>query len=910
MDTFLNKVAKDILLKTDNIGGFIFVLPNQRAGIYLKKYLKRQIDKTVFFPEIITFDNLAEQISGIPKINAVNLLFEFYRVYQEETKPQDIETFDSFSNWAYTVLSDFNEIDAYLIDPTTIFNNLKSLNHIQNWDPNTELTKNYLSFFQKIKTYHRVLYQKLLQNQKGYQGLILKEAVGNLQYYIANSQKQFVFAGFNHLKNSESQIVQELLEANKASIYWDISEDILSQNNLASHFIKKYQEEWPYYIRNTFNWVTKSSVDYNKIKIIGVPKNVGMIKYAGELIKNSSNQNNTAFVLANQNLLPIALNSLPDNLEKVNITMGLPLRNLPFSDLVKALIELHINARTQKNTIFYYKMVFKIFQHAIIKTHFNAIDIFIENLKDSNKTYFDINNILSNLKSANIKDYKILSNLFDADNNSISNLLENINSLILYLKNKMHGIDREIVFKHYKLNNQLLLLINEYPYFKEGLGKTNPIKSFYQIYQTLLSSENLNFIGEPLEGLQIMGFLETQSLEFEHLILTSANEGVLPQGKRSKSFIPYDIRSHFGLLTYHEKNAIDAYYFYRLINSCGQISILYNTETDSFGGGEKSQFITQLLWKFPNIKESFIYPNVKLEAIKNQYIAKSPEILNKLIEIAKKGFSPSALTSYIYNPIQFYQQRILNIDILQEVEETIADNTMGTVIHETLEKLYQRFIGSFLSVKSLNEVLKLIPKQVKTEFANNFKNGQYDYGKNRLIYEVVVRFVTRFIKNEIQSIKSGKKIKIIALELPMSSEIQFSKFNFPIKFKGIIDRVDEVDGILRIIDYKSGKVTRTQMRVGDLSLFISDYKYAKAFQVLLYTFLYTKHTAYDKKKNIQAGVVSFKNLNAGFIPVNFTKKKNEIPNLTSDNIDSFMEIVQNLLLLIFDQNIPFTAIDK
>ena len=904
MGTFLNKVAKDILLKNDNIGDLVFVLPNQRSGIYLKKHLKNYLNKTSFFPDIVTFDNLAEQISGIPKITAVSLVFEFYESYKQVNIGKKVDSFDVFTNWAITLLSDFNEIDAYLIDPKTIFSTLKDINKIQNWDPTTELTQNYLNFLQDLDAYYHILYNNLLSKQRGYQGMILKEALMSLNTFLENTNKHYVFAGFNHLKTSESQIIQEILEADKASIYWDISEEMINSKNQAGIFIRKYQQEWPYFSRNKMNWLTKTKIDPKKIEIVGIPKNVGMIKYAGELINDSVNTSNTAFVLADQNLLPIALNSLPNKVDNVNITMGLDLKNFPISDLIRSIFELHTHVTNQKT--YYYKMALKVLEHPIVLTQFKQASRIIKNLKKGNKVFVSYQEIKFLFKSSEKENFTPLLHLFKSVDANFSTLINAINTLINHLKDNLDGIEKEVLFKHYKLNQQLLLLDREYLVFNQNSLGSTPLKTAYQIYKKLLFNERLSFIGEPLQGLQLMGFLETQALSFDHVILSSVNEGILPKSKRTNSFIPFDLRKELGLLTYREENAIVSYHFYRLIHASNHISILYDNETDTFGGGEKSQFITQLLWKHPEIKQKQISSLVQSDSLQSHLVVKTPQIIERLTEIVKKGISPSALTSYVYNQFLFYQQRVLGINELEEVEETIADNTMGTVIHETLENLYKPFVGKVLNVDLLKSLLIKTRAQVKIEFANNYKNGQFDQGKNRLAYEVIVKFVKRFITNEIQDVKEGKIIKIIALELSLSAEISLNLFDFPIRFRGFVDRIDEIDGLIRIIDYKSGKVESSQLRVKDYALFITDYKYAKAFQVLLYALMFSKHKLFDSSKKLQAGIISFKNLNAGFLPVNFAPPRAKAETfITPLHLEEFIQMLEDLLVQIFDVERPF-----
>lgn len=906
MDSFLLKVVKSIFREEHKLENYVFVLPNRRAGVYLKKYITQEIKQTSLFPEIITFDNFVEKITGIYKASSLELLIDFYKVYKNNTPSDKAESFELFSNWATTVLDDFNEIDAFLVDPKSIFLSLKEINELHNWNTNTELTQNYLAFFKKLEKYYHEFYDILVSKERGYQGLIFRQAVNSIQPFIENTNNHIVFVGFNFLKESESQIIQELLVADKASIYWDVSKNMLKDQHPAGLFIRKYKSEWNYYKNNPFNWISTNEVAENSLEIVGIPKNVGMLKYASELLNNSNTVNETTLVLADQNILPVALNSLPKKVEKVNITMGFPLQSFPFSNLIDSIFQLHISANTQSNQRYYYKSVLRVLQHPTILTHIEKADDLVELLLKKNSVYYSYDTIKSTYDTLNSDIDNVLNLFKPIEKDNINELLERFKSLIAFLRTKLDGIEKEVLYRHHQLIQQLLLLNRKNQELLHLPKGQESIKSFYNIYKRLLLSENFNFIGEPLQGLQIMGFLETQALHFKQLIITSLNEGILPKGKGNNSFIPFDVRKHYGLPTYKEEDAMTSYHFYRLLESADKVSLLYNNQTDTFGGGEKSQFLTQLLWQYPNIKQSIVNPNTRNENNVLQSIAKTPAIIEKLKNIAITGFSPSALATYIYNPITFYQERILDIKDLDEIEETVADNTMGTVIHNTLEKLYQPLIDQFLSEEALQKLLPIIPDQVKIEFKKAYKNGQYKHGKNKLIYEVILNFVKRFIKEEIKEVKSGKAIRIIALEKKLETQIDFPKFKFPIKIKGYVDRIDEVDGVLRILDFKSGKVIDSQLRMGDFSKILLDYKFSKALQVLLYAYLYTQQKDYDSSKELQAGIVSFKNLNAGFMPVNFaapfTKPDYRI---TKAQLQDFLATVENLLLEIFDPSIPF-----
>ncbi|GAW88076.1 hypothetical protein FPS14_contig00001-0153 [Flavobacterium psychrophilum] len=297
------------------------------------------------------------------------------------------------------------------------------------------------------------------------------------------------------------------------------------------------------------------------------------------------------------------------------------------------------------------------------------------------------------------------------------------------------------MYSIYKVINKLITYCSKNEYIEN-------IDTLHTIYKQVIDLAEVSFEGEPLSGLQIMGVLESRVLDFETVIITSLNEGKFPAGKTVNSFIPYDVKRELGLPTYKEKDAIYTYHFYHLLQRAKNIYLLYNTESDGLDGGEKSRFITQLeVEKQPkhNLTHEIIQPVVPNIASKTIVIPKAKSAMIRLKEIATgKGFSPSALTTYIRNPIQFYFQRILSIRESEEVEENIALNTLGTIIHQTLEALYKPIINKFLTTDDLNKMLAVANDEVLKQFKEIYKEGEVKKGKNLLAFEVAKRNVFNF----------------------------------------------------------------------------------------------------------------------------------------------------------------------
>jgi ATP-dependent exoDNAse (exonuclease V) beta subunit len=259
----------------------------------------------------------------------------------------------------------------------------------------------------------------------------------------------------------------------------------------------------------------------------------------------------------------------------------------------------------------------------------------------------------------------------------------------------------------------------------------------------------------------------------------------------------------------------------------------------------------------------------------------------------------------LYNPIKFYKQKVLKIRELEDVEETVAFNTLGTVVHEALDELYTPFVGQFLHADAVSEMLKKARPLVEKQFQICFKNGELKTGKNRLIFEVANRFVVNFLQQEILLLKDeNNQLKIIATEENLATIIEVEGLDFPIKIHGQVDRVDELNGVTRIIDYKTGMVAAANLKVPNFTK-IRDEKYHKAIQVLLYAFLYTKNKKYEFNKPLEAGIVSFKNLKSGFLATNFSSSRTKDHSITEEKLAEFMEEIKLYLIEIYDLETPF-----
>lgn len=909
--TFLNQLAKTIITNySENLSDCKVVLPNKRAKVFLINELQNSASKTIFSPEIISIEDFVQNISGIRSVDSVELLFEFYNVYCSIEEKNKLDEFENFANWAKTLLQDFNEIDRYLLEPDKILKYLENIKEIEHWsvdiNKKTELIEKHLLFWKKLPLYYHSLYQHLYNKGIGYQGLIYREATENLIHFTNNlKNEKFIFAGFNALNQAEEKIIQHLLAIDKAEVFWDIDEVFLNDElHDAGLFQRKFKKEWQYYGTKPYQWIAKDFAQEKNIEIISTPKAIGQAKIVGNLIDQQvkkGNLQNVAVVLGEENLLLPILYSLPSTVDALNITMGFSSKNNPAQLLISKLFKLHVNTTNRNSSSYtmYFKDVLDVLTNPLIEPYVDAYDL-VNRINRNNFSFISWNKLHELYGKENTL-FELLFQKWDA--NPVQ-FLENIAQILLYIKSNLNRDNEEekitnaFVYSIYKVINKLI------SYFENQKSVTD-LKTLQAIYKQVIEVAEVSFEGEPLEGLQIMGVLESRVLDFETVIITSVNEGKFPAGKSNNSFIPYDVKREYGLPTYKEKDAIYTYHFYHLLQRAKNIYLLYNSDSDGFDAGEKSRFITQLeIEKQPNhtLTHSFYNPVVPAIANELMVVEKSELVLKRLKEIAETGFSPSSLTSYIRNPIQFYFQRILRIRETDEVEENIAVNTLGTIIHGTLEELYKPFLNLILTVDDIDEALFKTETEVLIQFKKVYKEGDIKTGRNLLAYEVAKRNVENFLKAEQTAIENGDEIQVLSLETTYERVVDDERLPYPVLIKGNVDRIELRNGIIRIIDYKTGKVEAPNITISSWNGLTTDIKNDKIIQVLAYAFMYEPHA---KGREMEAGIVSFKNMKAGFLPFKFKEDKEITQLITPAILDHYLDEIVTLLLEIFDKNIPF-----
>ncbi|MFZ4520361.1 MAG: PD-(D/E)XK nuclease family protein [Bacteroidales bacterium] len=933
MVPFLQKTAQ-YLVSTfgDDLAGLCIVLPNRRGGLFLRKYLAAEVGKVTWAPTIFSIEDFIGELSGLQEVDNLYLLFELFEVHKE-VEGMNAQPFEEFLRWAPQLLSDFNEVDRYLADAEELFSTLTEARAIALWNldgqPLTGFEKKYLAFYQSLFGYYEKLTVRLVAKNQAYQGLSFKNAAAKIETIKDKFPwRHIIFAGFNALTKAEEHIMSVLRTEGKATLLWDVDRYYLdNRQQEAGDFLRDWLRKWPvkepHWIFDDFATTAK------QIEIIGSPDPVGQVKYCanllGELAKNGQTDEKTAVVLLDEGLLIPLLNAIPSEVSALNITAGLPLSQTPLAGLFEAVFQLHLHT-AQFTALsnrdlgkFYYKDVLKLLQHPyiqrmVIGTNGAGRFVFnetIDRIRLGHRIFLEVNDIISrdaDLFSGNLNFPHSMFARWEKPEDALFCFKEMIETIRL---SGAKSIELEYLYAFSKIVHQLGNLLSDFP---SGLK----INAFHELYRQIITGTSLPFYGEPLHGVQLMGMLETRTLDFENLIILSCNEDLLPSGKTGTSFIPFDIKKSFDLPTYRHKDSVYAYHFYRLIQRAQRVWILYNTEPDQLGGGDRSRFLRQITSELPGynprivIQESILTtPLLKNNPQPVILVPKSGETLKALEAKAVNGFSASSLNSYRNCALKFYYAEIAGIREPENVEDTIDPAVLGSAVHEALNNLYKPFVDIPLKREHFASLQKRCETAVDEAFEEKFKGSGITYGKNLLLVKVAKLMIRRFLDFEADQsdelAKSGKEFAVVLLEQLVETTllIPCGDQEISVRLKGFIDRVDRVDGSWKIIDYKTGLTEQKQVKVKEWDDLLINPDLNIGFQLLVYGYLLAKKD--DRHVNSSAGIISLKKLAAGFTPVlvpaDEPGKFSPMLNETTGN--RFEEVIRHILGEVFDLTIPF-----
>ncbi len=915
MPNFLHRVAHEVLHRHSSLKHIGLILPSRRAGLFLKKELAAQLEKPQWAPKITTIEDFVLQSQGLKQEEPSVLIFELYEAYQRSSLA-DKEPFADFNKWAHLLLADFNEIDRYLVEPGQLFSYLADVKRIERWNlkpgEKTEMLQNYLRFWESLSELYTLYTKALLRNKKVYQGLAYRTIISELPAAIREikcAYEKLYFVGFNALNTAEEKLLLALYEEGVAEFFWDVDayyfEDDLHE---AGKFLRKSPLVKHLRARNDFHWLSRQLIETpKKIRIIAAPGNHMQARAANAVLSGIPPQEHqdTAVVLADEQLLVPFLSNLNQEIEHLNITMGLPLHSSPLASFFQLLWDMMIQEEQRREkehgSRFYHALWDKLLASAHLKKLLaepEALDVTRDRIRQYKQVYLS----LKELKKLELPKaiFVLLEPVLGHAHTAASGMYALQN---LCLKLKEH-LDAEQQFLHslysfYKLFGEMYLLFEAYPFIQD-------FKTAQQFYRQLLHSESLDLYGEPLRGLQLMGMLETRTLQFKRVILTSLNEDILPAGRSQNSLIPFDIKREFGLPTYLEKDSVYAYHFYRLLQGAEEAVLIYNKQTDGLGGGEASRFIAQLEFELKKvnanaeISRETMLTEVALNTHKT-HVEKSPKVIERLQEMAASGFSPTALSTYITDPLRFYYERVLGIPEATDLEDIIGFDTQGNVVHTLLEELYRQpgHTGEYCTLNAalLEAYLQkgFLEDKVREKLLEHGIT-EMNSGKNLLIREMLTGMLQNFFRAELHALDSTAPA-LLALEQKLEVVLPVNTA-YPVRLKGTVDRVDRSLGIARILDYKTGFVDSQKLSVSDLEQ-LKEAAYGKAFQLCMYAYLFLKNK--PEEEVVHTGIISLRNAKEWVLPLKYNRKAE----IDRNFIPEFEAFLHTLMQELFDPALPF-----
>lgn len=922
METFLRELAKEIAARFDEPKDLCVVLPTKRAIVFFKQELAKAYNKTFWAPEFHSLGEFVERQSGVKKEDKLLLILELYDSYLKVAKGE-AEDLESFLKWAPTLLGDFAEIDRYLIEPTNLFGYINEARALEYWnvngEPLTNAQKNYLHFWKLLGDIYFQFNRDLKNKGKSYAGMQFRMVAENINSVIDNlPYKKVIFAGFNALSEAEEKIIYRLVKSGVGEVFWDGDDYYVNKpEQEAGMFMRRMKRKYP---TIPFSW-SKNHLETKakKVNIVACNTDLAQTQYACEILskkyKNSEGQK-TAVVLNNEELLLPLLYNLPSNVEAANITMGYNLKLTPLASFINIWLDLWNNQRNQKEgKHFYFKNVFRLLEHPYFSVLVNEKVEELKGLKNSlikrnviyvgkldfekyfpGSPFLDILFAESELKTIEI-------------NNSFLKLFSLLKDSItkVSLSDVEKSIHTEYLFSYTVVLRKFDKVLEDSIHL-QNVGN----RIYKKLLNQLVGSESLSFFGEPLKGLQIMGMLETRLLDFDRVILLSVNEGVLPQGKKENSFIPYDIKREFNLPTHIEHDAVFANHFYRLIQRATEVDLVYLNGKNDFGAStERSRFIEQVQFELPRVNEKIEISEIGYSAAPSIVdseltFVRSKEVIQKIIDLLEGGISPSAFNKFIQCPLDFYYRYVMKLGEAEEVEEKLQHSTFGTCVHETLEDLYEPYIGKSLLIQDIEKMKPLVNGILHEKFLKYLSMSDLKSGSNLLTFEVAQQYVFNFLKQEIKTIvrakEKGDDYIVLQQEEVLETivPVKIGEDVIDVKIRGFADRIGQLGSTIQLIDYKTGKVEPGDLSITKWDSLATNPKKSKALQLAIYSLAYLN--AKDSITDFEGGIYSFRNFKAGLLTMKYNRKKVTAQSIREEVPLVIAQIVEEML----NANLQFT----
>lgn len=943
MKYFLQQIAETLYSSyREQLNEHCIVFPNRRAGLFFRKYLAGLIDKPVWAPATMTINDLFYSLSELQPAGNEVLLFELFKVYRKIRK--NSESFDDFYFWGDMLLNDFDDADKYLVDASRLFSNVRDLRMIDEqfggltkeqaeivkrfWT-NADIGKltreksSFIGLWNILNDIYTEFRNVLKEKHMAYEGMIFREVAECLKETDTKGIKWSMlhFAGFNALNNCEKKLMKRLKEEGRAKFYWDYDNSyIIEEKNInsAGYFLRDNLKIFGNDMPASWSYDTLLSSGSKKPvrRIINTSSDIAQVKLLPELIRNldgltTENAHQTAVVLADENLLIPALTSLPEGVTDVNITMGFPLRQTSIYVLVNQILDLQLNARNENGvTRFRYREVTKILKNGIIvEINKGTCDEILNEISEKNILWID---------SDRFSGSEILSAIFKKarDPLDLSNYLREILHIVLSIQKNTDETTRDYSLQSNIRNEfiyRIILTLNRLDEILKSPDISLTVATWVRILDRLLKNQTVPFSGEPLSGIQIMGILETRTLDFKNLIMFSVNEGVLPSITSSSSFIPFALREAFGLPSLNYQESIYAYHFYRLLHRAENVTFIYNSDSEGLRSGEMSRFLQQMKYdKNPDLEVLTTSFEIKNPASIGESIEHNQEHNKRLISYFagngndKKFISPSAINTWLNCRMRFYYRYVNGLVEKDKVKEEIDPAIVGTILHAAIRKIYSEYIGRVLDVNEINRlsagkdiISSLISDTVIEYFGE--QNDSLIKGNELIIKNVLTIFINRIFQVD----KAAAPVTILSFEelLTFPLSIKFNEADLTLYIGGIIDRIDNQNDVVRIIDYKTGEVSDSVRSVD--ALFNNDRN--KNLDAWLQTLLYCEsYLANKPDQKIRPSVYMLKKNQGSPDTDRLRIGKNLVVDDYHDLREEFLELLNITVNEIFSPDEPFT----
>lgn len=921
-----------------------FVFPNRRAGLFFQKYLSEISEKPLFSPSILTINDLFMQLSGKHPADKIQMLFRLYELYKQRSGSS--ESFDEFIYWGEMLLNDFDDIDKYMVDARMLFRNvsdLKSLDDDFNYlsPEQVQVIRSFWSSFypkgdspnqQHFLELWEILYDlyaglrtSLAKDGCGYDGMIFREVVEQLEKEPMSDFPfdQVAFVGLNALSVSEERLLLALQKKGVADFYWDyVGPWVTDPENKASFFLERNLRLFPSRMQLPVTEPVQA-----EIRVMGVPSAIGQAKQVYPILQVLADEQQltdesalrTAIVLPDEHLLVPVLNAIPEAIQHINVTMGYPLAGTPVAALMEYILTLQKNIRyIDRVPVFYFRDVLPILNHQYVMAAApEEVSQLVKDMTAGNRIY---------VYAADLNRHELLSILFTPVQNTeelsdyLIHVLEALNTclrnnrpipddeeMISNSTQTTADIEQEFIFHYFATVNRMKEVMREAKIEMR-------LDTYFRLLKRMTDLITIPFEGEPLSGLQVMGVLETRALDFDRLIILSMNEGIFPLKKAANSFIPYNLRRGFGLPTYEHQDSVWAYHFYRLIRRAKQVTLLYDTRTTGLQTGEVSRFVHQLRYhyQYPLIDELVVYDvaSSAVPPISVQKTAEVEKLLSDFLSGGPRALSASAINTYLDCPLKFYFSVLEQIQEEDEITETVERDVFGSILHKVMEDLYAPFKGKLVTadlLKLLRKDQPLLTGTIARAFAELFFKSPVVRpleGENFLTGEMIRKYAEKILEQDARFtpfhyIESEKKVRA-TIALSDKRVVQL---------KGFIDRVDSLDRVLRIVDYKTGSGKLEFESVEGLFDKEAKDRPKAVMQVFLYAWMYQQLPEYTGMP-IQPAIYYLRTLfQRSFNPVVEQKKgrgKADKVNSFQDFASDFEGKLRQCLDEIFNLDIPFT----